>query len=126
MSGHVAIVDLEYSLPNFGAFDLANHFMRYCGGSDDPSGKPNYSRFPDRQAQTAFCRTYLEARDQRKPTAAEVDKLLDDLDILSATALSLVACKSLVIDSGCRASALVGYLCCMGGGSRGVLLIWNV
>lgn len=92
-SGHVAIVDLEYSLPNFGAFDLANHFMRYCGGSDDPSGKPNYSRFPNRQAQSAFCRTYLEARDQRKPTAAELDKLLDDLDVLSATTLSLVAAQ---------------------------------
>mmetsp|Transcript_15830 Transcript_15830/g.24643 ORF Transcript_15830/g.24643 Transcript_15830/m.24643 type:complete len:394 (+) Transcript_15830:138-1319(+) len=52
------LIDFEYGGLNYCAFDIANHFNEFAGGTDD--AKPNYALFPSPEFQTQFCQTYLE------------------------------------------------------------------
>jgi thiamine kinase-like enzyme len=39
------IIDLEYGSWNYAPFDVANHFMEYCGGTDEQTlGCPDFSK----------------------------------------------------------------------------------
>jgi len=57
---HIQLIDFEYGGTNFAAFDIANHFNEYAGGTED--GVPDYSLFPSEEKQFAFIKTYLEQR----------------------------------------------------------------
>jgi hypothetical protein len=61
------------------AFDLGNHFMRHCGGSNDATGKPDYSRYPSEAFRRRFVAIYLTARDGSAPDSA-VETLLSEVD----------------------------------------------
>jgi thiamine kinase-like enzyme len=55
----IRLIDLEYGAINYAAFDIANHFMEYAGGTDEgksDSGIPDYNRLPNNAQQIAFCK----------------------------------------------------------------------
>jgi ethanolamine kinase len=60
----VRIIDLEYGSINYAAFDVANHFMEYCGGTEEGErlGCPDYSKLPGEAQKKKFVDIYLEAR----------------------------------------------------------------
>ena len=53
------LIDFEYGGINYSAFDIANHFNEFAGGTLD--GVPNYDWFPSHDMQLQFIRTYLQA-----------------------------------------------------------------
>lgn len=57
---HIQLIDFEYGGTNYAAFDIANHFNEYAGGTED--GIPDYSLFPSHEAQLNFIETYLVHR----------------------------------------------------------------
>lgn len=60
-TGHIQLIDFEYGGSNYAAFDLANHFNEYAGGtSAEENGVPDYTRFPDSERQTKFCVEYVK------------------------------------------------------------------
>ncbi|ELP88292.1 ethanolamine kinase, putative [Entamoeba invadens IP1] len=67
----IKLIDFEYASWNFQAFDLANHITEWCGVIMD------FSKYPNRQEQDFFLRTYLETYNGKAPTDEEVDKLYD-------------------------------------------------
>jgi len=56
----VTFIDFEYVAFNYQAFDIADHFCEFAGMED-----VDYSRFPDRDYQMAWLRTYLESYHER-------------------------------------------------------------
>ena len=56
----IQLIDFEYGGMNFQAFDIANHFNEYAGGTDN-GGRPNYEWFPSESQQRQFLKDYLEA-----------------------------------------------------------------
>jgi len=87
-TGDVRIIDLEYGDINYAAFDVANHFMEYSGGTDSSVkvlGVPEYERLPGEAARRAFCEAYLVARDGiDSASAAAVQDFLEEVDIFVA------------------------------------------
>jgi thiamine kinase-like enzyme len=61
-TGEVALIDFEYGGLNYRAFDIANHFNEWAGGTDN--GTPDYSKFPTPVQQRNFCEAYLLALDE--------------------------------------------------------------
>jgi ethanolamine kinase len=55
----VQLIDFEYGSINYVAFDIANHFNEYAGGTDD--GVPQYDRLPSEAQQLAFLTEYGKA-----------------------------------------------------------------
>jgi ethanolamine kinase len=53
----IHFIDFEYGGVNFCAFDIANHFNEYAGGTD--TGVPNYDWFPTQNDQEDFITEYL-------------------------------------------------------------------
>jgi len=61
-SGAIQLIDFEYGGCNFRAFEIANHWNEYAGGTDEEmNGRCEYERFPSDDQQRAFCRAYLQA-----------------------------------------------------------------
>lgn len=58
-SGDIQLIDFEYGGINYKAFDIANHFNEYAGGTD--TGIPDYNLIPTTLQQEEFCREYLKA-----------------------------------------------------------------
>eukprot|EP00794_Sanderia_malayensis_P018159 gene18159-19971_t len=55
------LIDYEYASPNYGAYDIANHFNEFAGVAD-----VDYSRFPDKELQLKWFRIYLQEIEERK------------------------------------------------------------
>ena len=55
----IQLIDFEYGGVNYVAFDIANHFNEYAGGTD--TGVPNYDWFPTDHEQEQFVKEYLNA-----------------------------------------------------------------
>ena len=72
-STEIQLIDFEYGGLNFIAFDIANHFNEYAGGTDD--GIPRYSQFPNENMQKVFIESYLRAVAEIEPTELDVRKL---------------------------------------------------
>jgi ethanolamine kinase len=61
-NGMVQLIDFEYGGVNYAAFDIANHFNEFAGGTSvEENGVTDYTRFPSPAQQEAFLRTYLQA-----------------------------------------------------------------
>lgn len=58
----VVLIDFEYGGCNFCAFDIANFFNEFAGGTVD--GIPNYDWCPSPQDQFDFVRCYLQEREK--------------------------------------------------------------
>ena len=54
----IRLIDFEYGGMNYVAFDIANHFNEYAGGTD--TGITRYQWFPSTEQQRAFLKIYLE------------------------------------------------------------------
>ena len=78
-SGAVNLIDFEYGGYNFRAFDIANHFNEWAGGTED--GITDYSRFPNPTQQRTFVRAYLEAYDGAAPSEAAVEALIGEVEL---------------------------------------------
>jgi len=60
-TGHIQLIDFEYGGSNYAAFDMANHFNEYAGGTTaKENGVPDYTRFPNPERQTKFCVEYVK------------------------------------------------------------------
>mmetsp|Transcript_22008 Transcript_22008/g.39960 ORF Transcript_22008/g.39960 Transcript_22008/m.39960 type:complete len:274 (+) Transcript_22008:318-1139(+) len=57
--GDIQLIDFEYGGINFKAFDIANHFNEYAGGTD--TGIPNYEWVPTEKQQFDFIQQYMKA-----------------------------------------------------------------
>ena len=55
----IQLIDFEYGGINFKAFDIANHFNEYAGGTD--TAVPNYDWAPTADQQEEFVKAYLKA-----------------------------------------------------------------
>jgi ethanolamine kinase len=76
-SDHVQLIDFEYGGINFVAFDIANHFNEYAGGtSPGEDATPNYDWFPSREQQRYFLNVYLEAAHHGSVCQDELETLL--------------------------------------------------
>ena len=82
----VNFIDYEYATPSPAAFDIANHFAEWGGFDCD------YSALPTRAQRAEFIREYVHTYFQLLPEqqeghqavvdeAAEVQKLLDEVDV---------------------------------------------
>jgi ethanolamine kinase len=69
----IQLIDFEYGGSNYVAFDIANHFNEYAGGTDN--GVPQYGQFPSEEKQRAFIEAYLRAVGGKDPTEPEVNAL---------------------------------------------------
>lgn len=61
-TGEVRIIDLEYGGLNYAAFDVANHFMEWAGGTGQPQctlGCPDWSRLPTSAEKIKWISEYM-------------------------------------------------------------------
>jgi ethanolamine kinase len=97
----VRLIDFEYGGTNYRGFDVANHFNEWAGGTlerpatlgpdEEPppghDGRPDYSRFPSKAQQQAFCRAYLSAGAARADGAETPSPAAQDVDDAAVEAL---------------------------------------
>lgn len=62
-------IDYEYANYNYRGFDIANHFCEWTGFELD------HSKFPNKEQQYQFLRSYLKAWNGTEPTEEELSKL---------------------------------------------------
>ena len=74
---NIQLIDFEYGGMNYLAYDIANHFNEFAGGTD--TGTPNYSWFPSSQVQKQFCEAYLRARGGAIVQPNDVQDLLHEI-----------------------------------------------
>jgi ethanolamine kinase len=74
-TGQVRLIDFEYGGVNYKAFDIANHFNEFAGGTQD--GVTNYDWFPTREHQLLFLRAYLQLADE--PNEATLQEWYDQV-----------------------------------------------
>jgi len=56
-SSKIQLIDFEYGGMNYAAFDLANHFNEFAGGTD--TSVPNYDWLPTQEQQYQFLQKYI-------------------------------------------------------------------
>ena len=79
-TGEVRVIDLEYGGLNYAAFDIANHFMEWGGGTGQPEtslGVPDDARYPTAAERRAWIDAYLRAAPESLGPAS---RLLKDVD----------------------------------------------
>merc|ERR1719223_93578 len=59
IDGNIQLIDFEYGGVNFVAFDIANHFNEFAGGTENKEGQTNYNLFPSETKRRAFISSYL-------------------------------------------------------------------
>ena len=60
-TGQIQLIDFEYGGSNYAAFDMANHFNEYAGGTTTKAnGVTDYTNFPNQEQQTKFCVEYIK------------------------------------------------------------------
>mmetsp|Transcript_2180 Transcript_2180/g.3144 ORF Transcript_2180/g.3144 Transcript_2180/m.3144 type:complete len:375 (+) Transcript_2180:154-1278(+) len=73
----IQLIDFEYGGQNYVAFDIANHFNEYAGGTS--TGIPNYGLYPSAEMQREFVEEYLRTALCKEPTFEEVNRLLGEV-----------------------------------------------
>jgi len=74
-TGQIQLIDFEYGTTNFVAFDIANHFNEWAGGTDN--GKPDYSLLPTKEQKEEFVAEYVKVRGD---ASLKVDELVEEVD----------------------------------------------
>ena len=72
-TGNIRLIDFEYGGMNYIAFDIANHWNEFAGGTD--TGITNYDWFPTKDQQLFFLRSYLEKEGEQNGDATVVQEL---------------------------------------------------
>jgi len=70
----IQFIDYEYGSYNYNAYDIANHFVEWCGF------ELNYDQFPSKEQQLLFINKYLSALTKEEPSSEEVNKLYRDVN----------------------------------------------
>ena len=70
----IQLIDFEYGGLNYQAFDIANHFNEFAGGTD--TSVPRYELFPNPQQQTHFITAYLETATGQVPTDLQIENMI--------------------------------------------------
>ena len=84
LTGEIKLIDFEYGGVNYVAFDIANHFNEYAGGtSEESNGVPDYSLFPSKERRKDFITAYLRAA-RDSSADSEIETSLEE-DISSLT-----------------------------------------
>ena len=65
----IRLIDFEYGGMNYIAFDIANHFNEFAGGTEE-NGVTNYDWFPTKDQQMVFLKSYLDAAASEKQIEA--------------------------------------------------------
>jgi ethanolamine kinase len=68
-TGTIKFIDFEYADANYRGFDIANHFNEWAGFEAD------YSRYPEKEQQYQFYRTYLSQYLGTTPTEKDLHAL---------------------------------------------------
>jgi len=68
-TGEIKFIDFEYAGANYQAFDIANHFNEWAGFEAD------YSRYPKKEQQYEFYKSYLKCFNGVEPTESELHDL---------------------------------------------------
>jgi len=68
-AGTIKFIDFEYADSNYRGFDIANHFNEWAGFEAD------YTRYPEKEQQYQFYRTYLSQYLGKAPTEQELHSL---------------------------------------------------
>jgi thiamine kinase-like enzyme len=85
----VSMIDFEYSAANYRGFDVGNYFAECMGGTVD--GTVDSSKYPTRDIQLLFCRTYLKrVAELAESAVGPTDKQVADL-VSEANQFSLLA-----------------------------------
>ena len=70
----IQLIDFEYGSVNFVAYDIANHFNEYAGGTDN--GVPQYDMLPTEDQQKEFIAEYMSKRPTSGDLYSEVQAFL--------------------------------------------------
>jgi ethanolamine kinase len=81
------LIDFEYGGINYLSYDIANHFNEFAGGTAPvDNATPDYTKFPSKELQRHFCRSYLqETMSYHKKTLSEkemeaqIDHLMQEI-----------------------------------------------
>ena len=73
-SNFIQLIDFEYGSMNFVAYDIANHFNEYAGGTDN--GVPQYDLLPTEDQQKEFIAEYVSKRPTPGDLYSEVQAFL--------------------------------------------------
>lgn len=79
-SKRIQLIDFEYGGDNYVAFDIANHFNEYAGGTA-PGTLPCYDWLPNKEAQIEFLTHYLRQANQNAKQA-NGDSMEDSVALL--------------------------------------------
>ena len=72
------LIDFEYGGMNYSAFDIANHFNEWSGGTDD--ARPDYSKKPTKAQQLTFIKSYLLSKNGGPVSDEVLLPLLEEVD----------------------------------------------
>jgi ethanolamine kinase len=75
----IQLIDFEYGGFNYAAFDIANHWNEYAGGTE-PGTLPNYDWLPTMEQQRSFLKAYLtqvHASEQKMQRQRERGTIVD-------------------------------------------------
>ncbi|KAJ2950679.1 hypothetical protein O0L34_g8938 [Tuta absoluta] len=91
--GTVSFIDYEYAAYNYQAFDIANHFNEFVGLSVDDI---DYSKYPSKEFQTSWIRSYLTEMNDGAPANEEVENTYRVVQYFAAASNFLWGIWSLV------------------------------
>jgi ethanolamine kinase len=104
-TGNAKLIDFEYGGINYRGFDIANHWNEWAGGTQEyMNGICEYSRFPTKEQQHAFCRAYLE---QEALLSVESNYINNTNDALNDVDLALQSLSAIPIVNDDAVSNLV-------------------
>jgi len=89
------LIDFEYGGINYAAFDIANHFNEYAGGTED--GQTRYELFPNKEQRRRFLTEYLDGKEGFQ----EMWDLMEDFLEINHLYWGLWACNQAVVE-GCK------------------------
>ena len=92
-TNEIQLIDFEYGGTNYAAFDIANHFNEYAGGTSiEENGATDYSRFPNPERQKGFCVEYVKTVKRLESMQSDLTEAGDDVneDTVNEDAIELL------------------------------------
>eukprot|EP00519_Triparma_laevis_P008178 CAMPEP_0182507488 /NCGR_PEP_ID=MMETSP1321-20130603/23220_1 /TAXON_ID=91990 /ORGANISM="Bolidomonas sp., Strain RCC1657" /LENGTH=160 /DNA_ID=CAMNT_0024713393 /DNA_START=661 /DNA_END=1143 /DNA_ORIENTATION=- len=74
-SSSIQLIDFEYGSPNYAAFDIANHFNEYAGGTD--TGVPDYKLLMSSAEMREWIEIYVREKGEG---GGEVEEVMETVE----------------------------------------------
>ncbi|KAJ8958312.1 hypothetical protein NQ318_017458 [Aromia moschata] len=84
----VTFIDYEYAIYNYQAYDIGNHFAEFVGFGLEM----DYTKYPEKELQLDWLKTYLTEYHDRLPTEEEVKKIVSPSQCLRLDDSHLLGC----------------------------------